>query len=1023
MDILFSPYGVGAMPKSVEDEIEQRAEHLLRSSSFQQMLELEKKYKTERLQGAQLHLPASPTVTGVNDTPPSQQHQYADSLAQQQKSLMIKTTRGNAPLPLLSITIPQKEKEDDVEAVTPTNSDSFHKQVKFLAPYENDEHDNEDAMSEQSSICQSPSWENYGQKKKDKKLEAERRKKERAQADKEAKAAKKRSSSRLSKLQPSTTTPSRNYKVASTLVYPERSMSDPTFITQHLTHHRQEDVGRAASADHLQEQDARYPLAVSEVFSNADSRLPLRRSMSEGPMLPHQTIAPSHVSNPCPPSASRTPMLRHLSPSRHSRSSSGNILQTTGSSHSQEPLTSISAANSGPRDGYVRYQRAQSTERALAGLADEELLANPNSHAGSVAPPRNAWPVRRSSLTQDARLAAMKLVGGRTTPATKDNRLSTQGDYFAFSSHPYSSCNADTPAPIAVERLPKTSQKINTPQESTPERPHTAQSSASFGAQSSAGSITSNQSKKSRSLKEAAKAVLSISNGPKSPSAVSLPPYYALRARMQSRPTVYSEVIKSSSLDTSVPQLATASETTSDISSSGIVKSPEIINQAGSRVSEGSSSSSACEDGSPLPSPTTTPDTSRPQSVKDMPFAETELSKATPGAGEVQDDQRTLRESLDSSNSTTPRLEHTMAPEPTQVADEDRWSRTALPVDIDCDAQSFMTSFPKLEDVNNAAKATPESANGPRVDSKSSQELRDTIAQTDLVISIPPRSKRRTQSVTSATEISHLAQEHAVTQEKTMSRGGKANRKQKRQSRVQEQEESVSSSSSTVISSGSVSPTGGFPTLSADFQIPSNPYLEDYPEATIQSRPHQGIESSSAFATTSSVSLPSSRTHSVSSKPLAPPRTNSAPVLSSAASGAPGRPVKLAPVSILKQPKNPTDGPSPPLSPGRAPPVLSALPKHMQQFSARQPPVPAAPTGAAPLAKMFVECCSCKFYHDMPSKIYECMAKPDAVVEDRTLGISGAITTMVKCPWCNHNMSMSCCSGYAAVVYLKEKLH
>jgi hypothetical protein len=77
----------------------------------------------------------------------------------------------------------------------------------------------------------------------------------------------------------------------------------------------------------------------------------------------------------------------------------------------------------------------------------------------------------------------------------------------------------------------------------------------------------------------------------------------------------------------------------------------------------------------------------------------------------------------------------------------------------------------------------------------------------------------------------------------------------------------------------------------------------------------------------------------------------------------------------------------------------------------------------APLAKIFVECCSCRFYHDMPSKLYECMAKPDAVVEDRLLGISGNITTMVKCPWCQHNMSRNCCPGYAAVVYLKEKLH
>ena len=107
------------------------------------------------------------------------------------------------------------------------------------------------------------------------------------------------------------------------------------------------------------------------------------------------------------------------------------------------------------------------------------------------------------------------------------------------------------------------------------------------------------------------------------------------------------------------------------------------------------------------------------------------------------------------------------------------------------------------------------------------------------------------------------------------------------------------------------------------------------------------------------------------------------------------------------------------------PHILSSLPKHMQLqagISAR-PPAVVADTRLAPIAKMFVECCSCKFYHDMPSKIYECMAKPDAVVEDRVLGISGAITTMVKCPWCQHNMSRNCCAGYAAVVYLKEKLH
>ncbi|TGJ80870.1 hypothetical protein E0Z10_g7896 [Xylaria hypoxylon] len=78
---------------------------------------------------------------------------------------------------------------------------------------------------------------------------------------------------------------------------------------------------------------------------------------------------------------------------------------------------------------------------------------------------------------------------------------------------------------------------------------------------------------------------------------------------------------------------------------------------------------------------------------------------------------------------------------------------------------------------------------------------------------------------------------------------------------------------------------------------------------------------------------------------------------------------------------------------------------------------------AEPLAKMLVECCNCHFFHDMPSRVYECMAKPDSVVEDKSLGVSAAITTMVRCPWCAHGMTTHCCSGYAAVVYLKEKLH
>lgn len=85
--------------------------------------------------------------------------------------------------------------------------------------------------------------------------------------------------------------------------------------------------------------------------------------------------------------------------------------------------------------------------------------------------------------------------------------------------------------------------------------------------------------------------------------------------------------------------------------------------------------------------------------------------------------------------------------------------------------------------------------------------------------------------------------------------------------------------------------------------------------------------------------------------------------------------------------------------------------------------LPEPPKGSEPLAKMLVQCCNCQFFHDMPSRVYECMAKPDSIVEDKLLGVSAAITTTVKCPWCAHGMTTQCCAGYAAVVFLKEKMH
>ncbi|KAI9758973.1 MAG: hypothetical protein M1835_000487 [Candelina submexicana] len=77
-----------------------------------------------------------------------------------------------------------------------------------------------------------------------------------------------------------------------------------------------------------------------------------------------------------------------------------------------------------------------------------------------------------------------------------------------------------------------------------------------------------------------------------------------------------------------------------------------------------------------------------------------------------------------------------------------------------------------------------------------------------------------------------------------------------------------------------------------------------------------------------------------------------------------------------------------------------------------------------PLAKMFVICCKCQFWHDLPSKVYEAMAKPRRILEDEVDGATeGNVETRVKCQWCNHFMSTSCCAGWTTVVYLHERHH
>ncbi|KAL2808524.1 hypothetical protein BJX63DRAFT_439356 [Aspergillus granulosus] len=129
----------------------------------------------------------------------------------------------------------------------------------------------------------------------------------------------------------------------------------------------------------------------------------------------------------------------------------------------------------------------------------------------------------------------------------------------------------------------------------------------------------------------------------------------------------------------------------------------------------------------------------------------------------------------------------------------------------------------------------------------------------------------------------------------------------------------------------------------------------------------------------------------------------------------------------------------------------------------------AKPAGRDQLvAKLFVICCHCKFWHDMPSEIYASLTNSDPLsaaldqelaawernsLSDRlTLPVAGTrslressnnppykadrqqrslrtrMTTdlpsgPVKCCWCEHHMSKQCCQGWTTVVQMRQRHH
>ncbi|KAJ5339047.1 hypothetical protein N7452_005775 [Penicillium brevicompactum] len=105
------------------------------------------------------------------------------------------------------------------------------------------------------------------------------------------------------------------------------------------------------------------------------------------------------------------------------------------------------------------------------------------------------------------------------------------------------------------------------------------------------------------------------------------------------------------------------------------------------------------------------------------------------------------------------------------------------------------------------------------------------------------------------------------------------------------------------------------------------------------------------------------------------------------------------------------------------------------------------------LAKIFVICCRCKYWHDLPSEVYARLAYPERTDEPKLNGrkkndrkpasrislqsavpAAHAVQGMdlrpapllprkVSCCWCGHNMSRSCCEGWTAIVEMRERHH
>ncbi|KAI5459188.1 hypothetical protein BGZ63DRAFT_406496 [Mariannaea sp. PMI_226] len=76
------------------------------------------------------------------------------------------------------------------------------------------------------------------------------------------------------------------------------------------------------------------------------------------------------------------------------------------------------------------------------------------------------------------------------------------------------------------------------------------------------------------------------------------------------------------------------------------------------------------------------------------------------------------------------------------------------------------------------------------------------------------------------------------------------------------------------------------------------------------------------------------------------------------------------------------------------------------------------------VGKMFVVCCECRRYHDIPVKLYKTMLNPGGVLtSEETKGFEDRVCMTVKCSWCDHQMSTKCCPGVSGILDIQGRAH